>query len=260
MTPESVSALFDLQGSTAIVTGASRGIGQSLAASLAAAGADIIVTARTLAPLQQLARDIETQGRRCHAYALDVTDMASIEGFFAALEHDGITADILVNNAGIEQVRASVDVDEQLWDSISNTNLKGAFFMAQYFARALFAARRQGSIINMGSLTSAVGVPGATAYTSSKSGILGMTRALSTEWSPRGIRVNAMGPGYFRTALTEAFYQDEQWQDAMLSKIPMQRFGKLEDLAGLCIFLAGGASAYVSGQIFYVDGGYLAAI
>lgn len=260
MTPESVSALFDLEGRTAIITGASRGIGRALATGLAAAGANVVVTARSASSLQAVSASVEALGRRCDVHALDVTDMASIEQFFAALEHDGIKADILVNNAGIEQVCPSTDVDEPLWDRISNTNLKGAFFVAQHFARVLFEARCQGSIINMGSLTSAVGVPGATAYTSSKSGILGMTRALSTEWSPRGVRVNAMGPGYFRTALTEQFYQDDRWQEAMLKKIPMQRFGDLNDLVGLCVFLAGNASAYVSGQIFYVDGGYLAAI
>lgn len=260
MTPESVSALFDLQGSTAIVTGASRGIGQTLATGLAAAGADLILTARSDSSLQELSATVKSMGRQCHVYPLDVTRTASIEQLFAALKADGITADILVNNAGTEQVCPSVDVDEALWDSINNTNLKGAFFVAQHFARALLASGQPGSIINMGSLTSAVGVPGATAYTSSKSGILGMTRALSTEWSPRGIRVNAMGPGYFRTALTEEFYQDARWQEAMLAKIPMQRFGNLDDLVGLGVFLAGNASAYVSGQIFYVDGGYLAAI
>ncbi len=260
MTPESVKALFDLHGCTAMVTGASRGIGQALATGLAAAGADLIVTARSRDSLQAVSSSIESLGRRSHAYALDVSNGESIENFFSTLEADGLSANVLVNNAGIEQVCPSEDVDEQLWDSISNTNLKGAFFVAQRFARALLAVQKPGSIINMGSLTSAVGVPGATAYTSSKSGVLGMTRALSTEWSGRGIRVNAMGPGYFRTALTEQFYQDDQWQEAMLSKIPMQRFGNLDDLVGLGVFLAGNASAYVSGQIFYVDGGYLAAI
>ncbi|MGQ7847207.1 SDR family oxidoreductase [Granulosicoccus sp. 3-233] len=260
MTPESVNALFDLQGSTAIVTGASRGIGRTLAMGLAAAGADIVLTARSQGSLQDVSSCIDALGRHCHVRTLDVSRTGSIEELFGSLQADGILADILVNNAGVEQVCPSVDVDAQLWDTICDTNLKGSFFMAQHFARALLAHDKQGSIINLGSLTSAVGVPGATAYTSSKSGLLGMTRALSTEWAPRGIRVNAMGPGYFRTALTEEFYQDAQWQDTMLSKIPMQRFGRLEDLVGLGVFLAGDASAYVSGQIFYVDGGYLAAI
>lgn len=260
MTPESVRALFELQGRTAIVTGASRGIGRSLAIGLAAAGADLIVTSRSRESLQGLCTDVEGLGRQCHAYSLDVSNMASISQFFDALEQDALSADVLLNNAGIEQVCASVDVNEALWDRISNTNLKGAFFVAQQFARPLLAAGKPGSIINMGSLTSAVGVPAATAYTSSKSGILGMTRALSTEWAPDGIRVNAMGPGYFRTALTEEFYRDETWQTAMLSKIPMKRFGNLDDLVGLGVFLAGDASRYVSGQIFYVDGGYLASI
>lgn len=260
MSPDVVNALFDLSGHTAIVTGASRGIGESLARGLSAAGCDLVVTSRSPESLAGLSRDLQSAGRACHALELDVSQVSQIEGFFAELESQDIQADILINNAGMEQVCPSTDVDEALWDRINDTNLKGAFFMAQHFARAVLRREGSASIINMGSLTSEVGVPTATAYTSSKSGILGMTRALSTEWAASGIRVNAMGPGYFRTELTETFYQDESWQESMLSRIPMKRFGQLDDLVGVCLFLAGNASAYVSGQIFYVDGGYMAAI
>jgi gluconate 5-dehydrogenase len=114
--------------------------------------------------------------------------------------------------------------------------------------------------VNVCSLTSEVGVPGAAPYGASKSGLAGLTRTLATEWAPRGIRVNGIGPGYFRTALTESFYEDTQWQDAMLSKIPMRRFGKLADLAGATVFLCSEAASYITGQVLYVDGGYLAAI
>ena len=117
-----------------------------------------------------------------------------------------------------------------------------------------------GSIVNICSLTSEVGVPGAAPYGASKSGLAGLTRALATEWAPRGIRVNGIGPGYFRTALTETFYEDAQWQAAMLSKIPMGRFGQLTDLGGAAVFLCSDAASYVTGQVLYVDGGYLAAI
>jgi len=254
------SALFDLTGRTALVTGASRGIGRTIAVGLASAGADVVVTARDAVALHDIASAVRATGRTCHEQRLDVGELDSIRDLFARLARDGVAPDILVNNAGMEQVCPSVEVDEALWDRIMDTNLKGAFFVAQQFARTVLAAQGHGSIINLGSLTSAVGVPTAAPYTSSKSGLLGMTRALSTEWSPAGIRVNAIGPGYFRTELTEAFYRDADWQGAMLDRIPMKRFGALEDLIGIAVFLAGDASAYVSGQIFYVDGGYLASI
>jgi gluconate 5-dehydrogenase len=150
-------------------------------------------------------------------------------------------------------------VEPELWDRIVDTNLRAAFFTAQRFAKALIAAEREGSIINLGSLASAVGIPTAVPYTSSKSGILGMTRALASEWAPR-IRVNAIGPGYFRTAMTEGFYRTEGWQEAMLGKIPMRRFGRLEDLVGVTVFLSSDAAAYVTGEIVYVDGGTLASL
>lgn len=257
---ESGSSLFDLTGKTVLVTGASRGIGQAIAVGLASAGADVIATARSVAGLSAVTDAIEALGRNCNPRALDVTDLDGIGELFASLERDGLVADILINNAGVEEVRPSLEVDEALWDKVVGTNLKGAFFVAQQFARTALASQGSGRIINLGSLTSAVGVPTATAYTASKSGLLGMTRALSTEWAPAGINVNAIGPGYFRTTLTETFYQDAQWQEAMLDKIPMKRFGALDDLVGVAVFLASDASSYVSGQIFYVDGGYLASI
>ena len=252
--------LFSLAGRTALVTGASRGIGQAIAVGMAWAGADVIAVSRNARSLDETVAKIEKVGRACHAMAADVSGKSAVDSLFSQIEQAGLSPDILLNNAGIEDVRASADVDEALWDKIVDTNLKGAFFVAQGFARPLLAAGKTGSIINTASLTSEVGVPTATPYTASKSGLVGMTRALSTEWSPKGIRVNAIGPGYFRTELTEAFYQDDGWQQAMLGKIPMGRFGHLEDLVGASVFLASSASAYVTGQVIYVDGGYLASI
>ena len=147
-----------------------------------------------------------------------------------------------------------------LWDTILDTNLKGAFFCAQAFAR--LAARGGGDrvILNLCSLTSEVGIPTAVPYGTSKTGLVGMTRALSAEWAPTGIRVNGIGPGYFRTAMTDAFYADPDWQRGMLSKIPLGRFGRMEDLMGAAIFLCSPAAAYITGQVLYVDGGTLASI
>ena len=251
---------FDLDGAVALVTGASRGIGKAVAAGFAEAGADLVITGRSAAGLADTARKVEARGRRCHVFEADVAKLASIERLFAEIDAAGLRADILLNNAGMEEVRPSVSVDEALWDRILDTNLKGAFFVARHFASRLLAAGQPGAIINTCSLTSAVGVPTAVPYTASKSGMLGMTRALSSEWSPSGIRVNGIGPGYFRTELTEIFYQDAAWRDAMLAKIPMGRFGELDDLVGTSVYLASAASAYVTGQLVYIDGGYLASI
>lgn len=252
--------MFDLGGRCALVTGASRGIGQAIAAGLAAAGADIVATSRSRDGLEATADRVRAHGRDCRVIAADLSDKRAIDDLFAGVAGAGLAPDVLVNNAGVEDVAPSEDVTETLWDRIVGLNLKSAFFVAQAFAKPLLASTRPGSIINLGSLTSAVGVPTAAPYTSSKSGILGMTRALASEWAARGIRVNAIGPGYFRTALTETFYRDSDWQDAMLAKIPMGRFGDLDDLVGVSVFLAGDASRYITGQILYVDGGYLASI
>ena len=250
---------FSLQGRKALVTGASRGIGQALAQGLAYAGADVAVAARNEQDLQASLTAIRALGRKGVALSLDVTDLAAIRaGVDAACQQLG-GLDILINNAGIEQVCPSLDVDEALWDRILDTNLKGAFFCAQAAAR-IMTENTGGSIVNVCSLTSEVGVPTATPYGSSKSGLLGMTRALATEWARHDIRVNAIAPGYFRTALTEVFYQDDNWQQAMLEKIPQRRFGKLEDLLGAVVFLCADSAAYINGQMLTIDGGYMASI
>ena len=252
--------LFDLSGRKALISGASRGIGQQLALALAGAGADIAVAAREVDSLKATVAAIEQAGRRAVPLALDVRDISTCK---SAVGHAADVLgglDILINNAGVEEVRPSIDVDQGLWDKIVDTNLKGAFFCAQAAAQRMLAAGRGGSIINICSLTSHVGIPTAVPYGASKSGLLGVTRGLAAEWAPMGVRVNAIAPGYFKTAMTEAFYRDAQWQTRMLDKIPMQRFGELGDLAGAAIFLASDASTYVTGHCLPVDGGFLASI
>ncbi len=254
-----VVADFSLTGRRAVVTGASRGIGRALAEGLARFGAQVALLARSADVLAETQSAIEAVGGRAVAHVADVRDIEGLRQATRRAAEDLGGIDILVNNAGTEQVCPSLEVSEEIWDRILDTNLKGAFFAAQAAARVMRQGEG-GAIVNICSLTSAVGVPGAAPYGASKSGLLGMTRALATEWAQFGIRVNAVGPGYFRTELTEVFYRDPAWQEAMRARIPAGRFGALEDLVGATVFFCSDASRYVTGQILYVDGGYMAAI
>ncbi len=253
-----VAADFSLEGRRAVVTGASRGIGRALAEGLARFGARVALLARSAEVLAETQNAIEAAGGRAFVHVADVRDVPGLRQAIARAAEDLGGIDILVNNAGTERVCPSLEVSEEIWDRILDTNLKGAFFAAQAAARVMRDGG--GAIVNICSLTSAVGVPGAAPYGASKSGLLGMTRALATEWARFGIRVNAVGPGYFRTELTEVFYRDPAWQEAMRARIPAGRFGALEDLVGATVFFCSDASRYVTGQILYVDGGYMAAI
>lgn len=244
---------FDFAGKRVLVTGASRGIGRELATGFATAGAELVVTARTEAALAGVVADIEARGASVTAVALDQRDTGRIGELVGSLG----AFDVLVNNAGIEDVRPALEIDEALWDRIVDTNLKGAFFVAQAAARAMEAG---GAIVNLASLTSFVGVPTAVPYGASKTGVLGVTRALAAEWGPRGIRVNAIAPGYFHTDMTDVFYENADWVEAMTAKVPLGRLGRLEDLVGTVLFLSSDAAAYLTGQCIVVDGGYLASI
>ncbi|MFN4140418.1 SDR family NAD(P)-dependent oxidoreductase [Aestuariivirga sp.] len=246
---------FSCEGKRVLVTGASRGIGQELAVAFAHAGADLVIASRKLTSLDQTAERIHQAGRKAERVSYDQSRVEDIRKAFSRLGR----IDVLVNNAGVEEVRPSLDVDESLWTKIVDTNLKGAFFVAQSIAGGM-AQAGGGAIINLASLTSFVGVPTAAPYGASKSGVLGLTRALATEWGASGIRVNAIAPGYFRTGMTEVFYENTAWVERMTTAVPLGRLGALEDLAGAAVFLASPASRYITGQCLVIDGGYLAAI
>ena len=248
------SVSFSLSNTRALVTGGSRGIGRAIATGLAQAGAVVAITGRQANTLRAAAAEM---GGNTQPIVMDVADVASVQAGVAKASEAMGGLDVLINNAGMEEVCASLDVSEALWDRILDTNLKGAFFAAQAAARVMV---KGGSILNIGSLTSERGIATAVPYGSSKTGLIGMTRALAVEWAPRGIRVNALEPGYFRTALTEAFYANDAWQAAMRDKIPMGRFGELDDLVGAAIFLSSDAARYITGVSLPVDGGTLAAL
>jgi|SRR5476649_430512 len=248
---------FSLEGKTALITGGSRGIGFTLARGLAQAGATVVVAGRNAETLDDAVRQLKHWDAGATGLLLDVSRGESISQAFSRFENGPL--DIMINNAGTEQVCPSLEVDEALWQRIVDTNLKGAFFCAQAAAR-LMIGRHGGSMINICSLTSRVGVPGAAAYGASKAGLVGLTHTLSTEWAKQGIRVNGIGPGYFSTDMTQVFYQDPQWCEAMLSKIPLGRFGELDDVIGAAVFLSSDAARYITGQVLYIDGGYLASV
>ncbi|MEW6261432.1 MAG: glucose 1-dehydrogenase [Thermodesulfobacteriota bacterium] len=259
MEPELIFPTFSLSGRKALVTGASRGIGRALALGLAAAGARVVLAGREEVSLAAVKAEIEALGGWAATLTLDVRDAAGLPGKVDAAAAALGGLDILINNAGTENVRPSLEVDPALWNDIVDTNLRGAFFCAQAAGR-IMAQSGGGAMINVCSLTSSVGVPTAAPYTSSKTGLLGLTRALAAEWARLDIRVNAIAPGYFRTRMTEIFFQNKDWSRAMLEKIPLGRFGHVQDLIGVTVFLCGDAAAYITGQMITVDGGYLASI
>ncbi len=258
-TLSAVSVDFSLVGKKTLVTGASGGIGRALAMGLAGAGAKVILAGRNKVQLIAVAEEFHADWAKPTVLELDVKAFDKSSKIMEKCCQEVGGLDILVNNAGYECVTDSLEVTPSLWDTILDTNLKGAFFMAQTAAKIMLT-NDGGSIVNVCSLSSSVGIPTAAPYTSSKSGLLGLTRALSSEWAPRGIRVNAIAPGYFRTAMTDAFFKDTDWAEAMLNKIPLGRFGQVEDLAGAVVFFCSSAAKYITGQMLTIDGGYLASI
>lgn len=250
-----MNTLFDLSGKVAVITGASRGLGQYFGRALAKAGADLVITSRTLDTLFEFQKEIQGMGRRAVPVELDVLDRESIHALAGSTLDAYGKVDILVNNAGLNIRKPSLKVTWQDWDTILDTNLKGQFFCAQAFAPHMIE-RGHGRMINVGSCTSVFGMEGIVPYTASRGGVLQMTKGLAAEWGQHGITVNCLAPGWFKTAQNQVLYEDETWAGKLNDRIPLERPGNPNDLDGTVVFLASDASEYITGQIILVDGGF----
>jgi NAD(P)-dependent dehydrogenase (short-subunit alcohol dehydrogenase family) len=248
------NALFDLDGRVALVTGGSRGLGEGMALALARAGADVVVTSRTVSSLDGICNTIEELGRRAFPVQLDVREQESIRAAAADAVTRAGRVDILVNNAGCNARKPAVEVSWDDWNLVLDTNLRGAFFVSQALAPGMIG-RGWGRIVNIGSLTSVFGFAGVGPYTASRGGIRQLTMSLADEWGAHGVTVNCLAPGWFHTAQNDVMFRDEEWTASLLERIPMRRTGTPDDLAGAVVFFASDASSYVTGQTLLVDGG-----
>lgn len=247
--------LFDLTGRVAIVTGASRGLGQYFGRALARAGADLVITSRKIdSGLLDFQKEIEALGRRVVPVELDVRDEASIRRLApSALDAYG-KIDILVNNAGVNVRKPATEITWDDWNLVLDTNLRGTFFVAQEIAKTMIP-NGYGRIVNIGSVTSVFGYAGLSPYTASRGGVKQLTMSLADEWGRFGITVNCLAPGWFKTAQNQILYENQEWVDYLTDRIPLKRPGQPHDLDGAVVFLASDASAYITGQTLLVDGG-----
>ena len=245
---------FDLKGRVAVVTGASRGLGQYFGRALARAGADLVITGRKLESLRDFQREVEDLGRKAVPLALDVRDYQSIQQMAEAAERAYGRIDILVNNAGCNVRKPALEVTPEDWDLVLDTNLRGTFFVAQAIARKMIP-RAYGRIINIGSVTSVFGYAGLAPYTASRGGVKQLTMSLADDWGPHGITVNCLAPGWFRTEQNKVLYENRAWVEYICDRIPLKRPGRPDDLDGAIVFLASEESRYITGQTLLVDGG-----
>ncbi len=245
---------FDLSGRVALITGASRGLGQHFGRALARAGADLVVTSRHAASLGPFVKEIAALGRRAVPLELDVREHASIQAMAVQAGKAFGRIDILVNNAGCNVRKRAADVTWDDWNLVLDTNLRGSFFVAQAVARIMIEAR-YGRIINIGSETCVAGYAGLGPYGASRGGIRQLTMSLAHDWGEYGITVNCLAPGWFKTAQNAALYEDAGWVEYLSERIPLGRPGAPTDLDGAVVFLASEESRYITGQTLLVDGG-----
>lgn len=254
----SVLDSFRVDGKRALVTGGSKGLGEVMATALAQAGADVAIISRTLADCEACSKRIADEtGRKTAAIAADVSILEEVERLQREVEERLGPIDILVNNAGINKRGAPQELSEADWDEVIAINLKAPFLCARAFGPGM-AERGWGRIINMGSILSVIGIAGRSPYAASKGGLLNLTRVLAMEWAQQGVTVNAICPGPFATDMNKPLLEDPAKYQAFVSKIPMGRWGELDEIAGAALFLASPAASFVTGSALFVDGGWTA--
>jgi gluconate 5-dehydrogenase len=253
------TALFDLSGRTALVTGSSRGLGRAIAEGMAKAGARLIINGVDPARVEAAVAELRAAGYSAEGAAFDVTDENAIVAAFERFDAEKIEIDILVNNAGIQMRKPLVEFTTADWRKVIETNLTSAFVAGREAAERMMT-RQRGKIINIGSLASELARPTVGPYTAAKGGIKNLTRSMAVEWAASGIQANAIGPGYMLTDMNQALVANPDFNNWLMSRIPSKRWGRPDELVGAAIFLASDASNYVNGQIIYVDGGMLAAM
>lgn len=243
----------DLRGKTALVTGASGGLGLYFAELLARQGASVTLAARRKQALAEAAEKIQVAGGSAVTVEMDVTDSASVA---SALAQTGTPFDILVNNAGVSGTAPALDLDDAGWDNVIDTNLKGSFVVGQAVARGMKASGRGGAIVNVASILGHRVAGNVSAYATSKAGVIQLTKALALEWARYGIRVNALCPGYIETDINRDFFTSEAGLQ-LIKRIPQRRLGRPDELAGALLLLASDAASYITGSTIEVDGGHL---
>ncbi|MDT0172273.1 SDR family oxidoreductase [Exiguobacterium sp. BRG2] len=244
---------FSLTDQTFLITGAGRGIGRALAIGMAEAGADLILVARTERDLKETAQAIERLGQKAYVFPCDITDRKQVVETVARAYEQVPQIDGLVNNAGMNIRSKALDVTEDEWETIQQTNLKSAFFFAQEIGKRM--QETGGSILNIASVAGHVALRTGVVYATTKAAMIQMTKVLALEWGPRNIRVNAIGPWYFKTPLTKPLLKDPTYLQEIVDVTPLGRVGELEELVGPAVFLSSAAARYVTGQTLYVDGG-----
>lgn len=251
--------LFDLSGKTALITGSGQGIGLSLAIGLASAGARIVLNGRNAARLAEAERELSSQGTQVDLLPFDVTDHQAARGAVDGYEASHGPIDILVNNAGIQRRAPLEDFDPEDFEALLQTNIASVFHVGQACARHMIG-RGAGRIINIASIQTALARPTIAPYTMTKGAVANLTKGMATDWGPKGLRVNAIAPGYFDTPMNAALVADPEFTGWIARRTPAGRWGQLPELRGAAIFLASDAASYVNGQVLFVDGGMSACL